>query len=143
MRPGGEQEAHVAAELTVQVEPFGSDQSVHDGVVAGLFASGALEGDGGQGDYRLIGLRLVEPARKTARPRERDRYRATFYDYKRNRALHAEGPLDDPSRADVSVTQRQPRPSPDEFGEAVKIVRRDKELGAAVRRGALVPYPPM
>jgi hypothetical protein len=133
----------VAAELTVQVEPFGPDQSVHDGVVAGLLAPGALGADDGQGDYRLLALRLVEPARKSARPREQDRYRATFYDYKRNRALNAEGPLADPSRTDVSVSQRQPRPSPGEFQEAVKIVRRHKELGPPVRSGALVPYPPM
>ena len=133
----------MAAELTVQVEPFGPDQTVHDTVAAALVARGALKGELGGAEQRLLALQLVDPPRKSARPRQPDRYRAIYYDYTGNRAVFAEGALADPMQAAVSVTQRQPRPSPDEFQEAVKILRRHRELGAALRDGSLTAYPPM
>jgi hypothetical protein len=133
----------VAAELRIEVKPFGANQQAHDRVVKGLVARGGLRSQPGKADHRLVALRLVEPVRKTVKPRPHDAYHAVFYDYSANQAIHVKGPLDDPARGEVSVTQRQPRPSPDEFQDAVKIVRRHKELGPALRAGALVPYAPM
>jgi hypothetical protein len=128
----------LSGELTVKVEPYGATQAAHDRVAKSLVARGGLDAD-----HRLLALRLVEPERKTAKARPHERYHAVFYDYKRNHAVHAKGALVDPARAELAVTQRQPRPSPDEFQAAVAIVRRHKELGPAVRSGALRPYPPM
>src|SRR2546423_15295979 len=98
MRTSVDEGDAMAAELRIEVEPYGSDQQVYDRSVASLVA-----------DHRLVAFRLVEPARKTARPRPHDRYHAIFYDYTGNRAIHAKGPLGDSGRAEVSVTQRQPR----------------------------------
>ena len=61
----------MADQLTVKVEPFGPDQSAHDRVVQGLVSKGALREHLGKSDYRLLALELLEPTRKTARPRER------------------------------------------------------------------------
>jgi hypothetical protein len=133
----------VADRLTVKVEPFGQDQVAHDRVVQGLVRSGALREHLGKADHRLLALELLEPGRKTARPRERDRYRATYYDYTSNRAVHAEGSFGDTRGAKATVSARQPRPTLDEFEAAVKIVRRDKELGPQLRAGTLTPYRPM
>jgi hypothetical protein len=127
-----------AQQLTVKVEPFGAKQSVHERVVRGLVASGAVKSE-----HRLVALRLEEPTRKSAKPRPHQRYHAVFYDYAGNRAIHAKGPLEAPGQAEIVVTQRQPRPSPDEFQDAVKLLRRQKEFGPALRAGTLVPYRPM
>ena len=133
----------MADRLTVQVETFAPDQRAHDRVAQGLVRSGALRAHLDKADHRLLALELLEPERKTAKPRERDRYRATYYDYTNNRALHAEGQFGDVRGATVTVSARQPRPTTEEFEAAVKILRRDKELGASLREGAVRPYRPM
>jgi hypothetical protein len=130
----------VTDRLTVEIEPFGLDQPAHDRALRGLVKSGALREHLGKADHRLLAIELLEPGRKTARPRERDRYRATYYDYTNNRAVHAEGSFGDSRKASTSVSARQPRPTSEEFEAAVKIVRRHKELGPLLRAGALEPY---
>src|SRR5438874_13696157 len=130
----------MAEPLVVKVEPFGADQRAHDRVTRGLVASGPLREHLGDADHRLLALRLLEPDRKTAKPRERDRFRATYYDYTANRAVQAEGRIGDMSAAAVSVSAQQPRSTAEEFDAAVKILRRHKELGPALRSGALQPY---
>src|ERR1700730_494942 len=133
----------VADRLTVEIEPFGPDQAAHDRALQGLVKGGALREHLGKADQRLLAVQLLEPARKTARPRERQRYRATYYDYTNNRAVHVEGSFDDSRGVKATVSARQPRPTPDEFEAAGKIVRRHKELGPRLRAGALQPYRPM
>ncbi|HEV3403674.1 MAG TPA: hypothetical protein VG073_05260 [Gaiellaceae bacterium] len=80
-----------AQQLTVKVEPFGAKQSVHDRVVRGLVAGGAVKPE-----HRLVALRLEEPTRKSAKRRPYQRYHAVFCDYAGNRAIHAKGPLEAP-----------------------------------------------
>src|SRR5712691_9054422 len=133
----------MADQLTVKVEAVAPDQRAHDRVATGLVRSGALREYLGKADHRLLALELLEPERKTAKPRERDRYRATYYDYTNNRAVYAEGRFGDLRGAAVTVSARQPRPSTEEFDAAVKILRRHKELGPALRDGTLRPYRPM
>ena len=130
--PGAEELA-VADQLTVKVEPFGPDQSAHDRVAQAVVSRGALREHLGKSDHRLMALELLEPTRKTARPRERSRYRATYYDYTGNRAVYAEGSFGDIRGAKATVSARQPRPTSEEFEAAVKIVRRHKELGPQLR----------
>src|SRR6266536_464283 len=133
----------MADRLTVKVEAFAPDQRAHDRVAQGLVRSRALRDHLGKAEHRLLALELLEPERKTARPRERDRYRATYYDYTNNRAVHAQGRFGDVRGVAVTVSARQPRPTSEEFEAAVKILRRHKELGPALREGALRPYRPM
>src|SRR5690242_8017187 len=96
--------------LVVHVEAFGPDQAAHERVVRELVGSGPLRRVVGA-DHRLLSLELLEPERKTAAPKARERYRATFYDYGGNRAVHAEGPLGGSGKAGVRVSAGQPRPT--------------------------------
>ena len=70
-------------------------------------------------------------------------FAATIYDYDHRRTLVASGPADDPGAAEVAPTAAQPRPDADEFDEAVEVLRRDDEVGAALSSGDLVAYPAM
>jgi hypothetical protein len=133
----------MAEPLVVKLKAAGPDQRAHDRVAKALVRSGPLRAELGKADHRLLTLDLLEPERKTATPRDRDRYRATFYDYTNGRALHAEGKLGDAAPAAVSVSARQPRPTAEEFEAAVSILRRHKDLGPGLRSGALQPYRPM
>ena len=133
----------MAEGLTVKVEPVGPDQAVHERAVRGLVRGGALREHLGKADHRLLALELLEPARKTAKPRVRDQYRATYYDYTNNRAVQAEGSFGDGGGAKVVVSARQPRPTSEEFEAAVEIVRRHAELGPLLRAGKLTAYRPM
>jgi hypothetical protein len=133
----------MADQLTVKVEAFAPDQVAHEHASQGLVESGSLREYLGKADHRLLALELLEPERKTAKPRARDRYRATYYDYTNNRAVHAEGRLGDAGTAAVTVSARQPRPTLEEFEAAVKIVRRQEDLAPALREGRLQPYRPM
>jgi hypothetical protein len=133
----------VSAPFVVKVEPYGQGQRVHEKVAGALVSRGPLRGQLGGADHRLLSFELLEPERKTAAPRERDRFRATYYDYSNNRTLHVEGRLGEPEGAAVSVSARQPRPTGAEFEAAVAILRRSAELGPALRSGALRPYRPM
>jgi hypothetical protein len=133
----------MADELTLKVEAYGLDDRIHERTTQGLVKSGALRAHLGDASHRLLRFELLEPQRKSEKPRPPERYRATYFDYTANRAVHAEGKLGDTRGAVTSVSAEQPRPTPDEFAAAVAIVRRHKELGAAVRSGKLQPYAPM
>jgi hypothetical protein len=122
--------------LRVEVERFGPDDRAIARVLRGHKRHL-------KGKPRLLAVRLAEPTRKTSKATEPDRYRATWFDYKRNRALQVDGRLDDPDRVDVTESAEQPLPTREEFEAAVAILQQDAKLGAAVRDGALVPYEPM
>jgi hypothetical protein len=105
--------------------------------------SGPLREHLRKADHRLISFNLLEPARKSAKPQERTRFRAVYYDYTANRAVHAEGDLDDPAKATAEVSAHQPLPSQEEFEAAVEILKADEKLGKALGNGSLVAYEPM
>jgi hypothetical protein len=91
---------------------------------------------------RLLDVALVEPVPRT-KPREAvepTNYRATFYDYTNNRALVAQGRLDNLERVSVAESGAQPRPSPEEFEYAVGLIREDPDLGRGLAEGRLQPY---
>jgi hypothetical protein len=128
--------------LRVEVEPFGPDDRAIARAVKG-HPSHAEVKPLLAGTPRLLAVTLVEPARKTSKPVAPDRYRATWFDYKRNRALHVDGSLADPKKLTVTESAEHPLPTGEEFDAAVAILRKDATFGPAVRDGALVPYPAM
>ena len=82
--------------------------------------------------------------RKPALP---NRFRATFYDYTNNRTIYADGLFDKrnniPKAVEISESSAQPLPSKEEFDEAVKILRDDKEIRSLIETNELQIYPPM
>jgi hypothetical protein len=128
--------------VRVEVERFGPDDRAIARVLRGHARHADVKGRLA-GKPRLLALTLPEPSRKTARPAEPDRYRATWFDYTRNRALHVDGRLSDPQEVAVTESADHPLPTREEFEAAVAVLSEDPALGPAVRDGALVPYAPM
>ena len=93
--------------------------------------------------HRLLSIELIDPPVKNERMAPPDAYRATIYDYTHNRAILVGGSLHAPDDATVEESGLQPLPSNEEFDEAVAIVRRDPQLGAALQAGRVQTYPPM
>ena len=95
--------------------------------------------------HRLLRVDLLdspEPA-KAARPQPPDRFQAVFFDYTNNRTVVASGSLAKPAALQVTESGLQPRPSEEEFEEAVRILNEHAELGGALREARVVPYAPM
>ena len=95
--------------------------------------------------YRLLRVDLLDPSQapKSARPQPPSGFRAVFFDYTHNRTVLATGNLAKPAALEVTESGLQPRPSQEEFDEAVSIVLKESELGEALRGKRLRPYRPM
>lgn len=130
-------------ELQVDVKPFGPEPAAVAELPDLMLAHPLLRESLGRARHRLLGWELVEPETKAARPRSPSRWRATVYDYAKNRTLVLEDALRGGGRPTLRELGLQPVPSPDEFVDAVALVARHDELGPALREGRLVAYPPM
>jgi hypothetical protein len=99
----------------------------------------------GKARYRLLRIDLLDPSEepKPARPVPPDRFRAVFFDYTNNRSVIATGALAKPRNLEVVESGFQPRPTQEEFDEAVRLLNEHPELGRALSEGALIPYVPM
>lgn len=96
--------------------------------------------------HRLLTFELLdapEGEKKEARVRPQNRFRATFFDYTNNRTIFAVGSVAKRGVLSVSESNLQPRPTQEEFDEAVRIVMDDRELGKALSSQQLRPYRPM
>jgi len=134
----------VAADrITVSVERFGPGPPLVKRAGQQLLRNAAVRAavDGAQ--HRLLAVRLVDPPKKSRQPVEPSRVRATIYDYDNHRTLHAEADLSDLDSVAVTETARQPIAVQDEFDAAVALLKKDAELGPAVKDGTLLAYPPM
>jgi Copper amine oxidase, enzyme domain len=133
----------MAQRLTVQVERFGPSPPLVKQAGQALLRHTAVRGLLNGGEHRLLAVRLLDPPRKTREPQEPSRVRATIYDYAQNKTIVAEADLADLDKVDVKETARQPLPSQDEFQAAVAVLKEHPTLGAEIKSGKLVPYPPM
>ncbi len=129
-------------EIRIEVEPFGPDDRAIAGALGGHPRHATVK-PLLKGKPRLLAVRLVEPERKTSKPAEPDRYRATWFDYKRNRAVYVDGRLSAPTDVKVTEAADHPLPTREEFEAAVKVLSADDAFGPAVRDGKLVAYEPM
>lgn len=91
-------------------------------------------------NYRLLYSELPVGA-------EQNQFRTVFYNYSRQEAIVAEGPLDRPEAAGVRVEKNwQPQPNQEEFQVAVAVLRSDSVFGPALateRLGVYRPMPPV
>jgi hypothetical protein len=130
-------------QLRIELEPFGPDERALERLRHRLVGFDPVREFVRKGESRVLSLDLVEPTRKTRRPIDPDDYRATIFDYANNRSLLVDGRLSAEQEVTVTPTSLQPLPSPEEFAAAVEIVREDRELGPALREGALEAYEAM
>jgi hypothetical protein len=92
---------------------------------------------------RLLHVRTEDELDKDG---DRDHCReceAVYYDYTRNRTIRVRGNLGGAAGHQVEVDHTQPLPSPDEWDEAVEIVRRSPVWGPLLEGQQLQPYRPM
>lgn len=136
----------VAHELSLKITPQGSSPDLFNTVSRELLQHTFLQPFIAKTRSRLLALEFVEeePATETSRPpTPTDRFRATIYDYTKNRAITAEGSLSNRRKLAVSESSRQPFPTDEEFDDAVRILTKDPGIGPSLREKAFRPYAPM
>ena len=127
----------------ITVTPIGPDQATIDRAKGELLKSATLAPRLKAARPRVVSFEFVQPDAKASDKTEAPtQYRAQIFDYLNNRAYVVTGNFKD-RRLQVSETQQQPLVSEDEFDEAVSLLARDKQLGAALRSHLLEPYRPM
>jgi len=131
--------------LQVTVKPFGPTTEELLAIGARVAASAALKKFAGASKLRLLYTECLDDQdeAKVARPLPPSRFRATFYDDSNQRAVLAEGRLDVPGRIVLSESGVAPSPSEAEFEQAVKLLTRDRALGALLNEGRLQAYQPI
>jgi hypothetical protein len=131
--------------LTVTVKPFGTDPEKIQSLTQALPRHQAIRKELSGTRYRLLRIDLVDRPEesKSASLKPPDRFRATFVDYTNNRTLFATGKLSNTRALSVTESALQPRPSEEEFQEAVSLLQKDPELSQAMRGEGLRPYRPM
>lgn len=98
----------------------------------------------GHGKARLLYVEMLEDDEdKGVNPRPPSRFRATLYDDTNHRAILVDGSLRDPRRVNIAESALPPHPSDAEYAAAVRIVRRDVTLAAAIDARQLEPYQPI
>jgi hypothetical protein len=132
--------------LTVTVTPAGPTQATLDEIGRTLLRLTEVRKCLGRARHRLLSITAVETEseiKSSRAPAPPSRVSATIYDYTNNRTLHVDGRLSRPRAVEITESGGQPLPTPEEFQEAVDILRKDRELGAGIREQRLRPYPPM
>ena len=133
-------------ELAIKVELRGPDQATVDVARRTLLRHPEILKQLKGARFRLLSFDSLDPDPKVKSSRvlpPPNRYRAAIYDYTNNRTLAAEGRLDKPRVIEVSEFGTQPLPNHEEFEAAVRILSKHREIGTAIRKGRLRPYPPM
>jgi hypothetical protein len=131
--------------LGLKIEPFGPSPADIEAVGQRVAKDGAVRALLANTRHRLLYIDLLDSGAdaKLERPVPPERFRATFYDYTNNRTVFATGSIKKSASLDTAESGLQPRPSTDEFNEAVQIVHGHPELGPAVREGRFIPYQAM
>lgn len=101
----------------------------------------------GKRRHRLLSMHPVEPTGTAAaaavgmgQKDELFAYKSIYYDYTNNEAVEI---ISGPRGTRVSATARQPLPNQEEFDVALNALRKDAEIGSALRDGTLTSYRPM
>jgi hypothetical protein len=126
----------------VQVTPWGPSPEVVEAARARLSERAALQPLLAGARHRVLSFEILDDEKAGDGIVPPHSYRATVFDYTRNRAFVVRGRFD----GDDVVVRRsavQPEPSEEEFQAAVAALDADVELGPALRAGLLAAYPPM
>ncbi len=132
-------------EIKVQMAPFGPTPEEMQALAQTVSQHRTVQALLEKTRYRLLGIGTIapEPEMKPVRPKPPSRFRAIFFDYTNNRTVVATGARAQPATLEVTELAVQPRPSADEFAEAVRIAMANSELRGALREERLVAYRPM
>lgn len=133
--------------LRVDVRPVAGPDAELAAVARSLEGGSALRTAEARPNRRVISVREIDPeeAGKSAAARAAlaGRWRATVYDYARQRTLVLEGRLGETAPDREYVRDLQPNASPAEWREARDSLLADPQLGPRLRSGELIAYRPM
>jgi hypothetical protein len=131
--------------LGIDIKPFGPTSERVQTLAQAVTKHRAVQKLLARTRHRLLRVDLLDASQdpKPARPQAPSRFQAVFFDYTNNRSVLAIGTLAKPALLEVTISSLQPRPSQEEFDEAVSIILKDPELGKALLEQRLRPYPPM
>ncbi|MGH9317132.1 MAG: hypothetical protein ACRD1P_08500, partial [Thermoanaerobaculia bacterium] len=124
--------------LTVRVVPWGPSAADIENAKSSLLRQPIVQQRLWNCRYRILAFELLDAANGGVSSPP-DRYRATIFNYTKNTAILVEGRFDRPD-VRVSLSERQPLPSPEEFEAALTVLSKDPHFGSAIRSGALRPY---
>jgi hypothetical protein len=129
----------------VKITPFGPKPEEMQALGRAVSQNSAVQALLRRTRHRLLRIDAVYPDEdaKVVRPKPPSRFRAVFFDYTNSRTVLATGSLAKPAILEVTESAIQPRPSDDEFADAVSILMADSEFKLALREQRLVPYRPM
>ena len=129
----------------VAIKPFGPSTEELAAIGARVSAQSSVQEYVGHSRARLLYVEALDEIEvtKSGKPKPPTRFRATLYDDKNRRTVLVEGSLSDPRKSSFTESAVPPPPSDEEFAMAVKLVGRDKALGAALAEGRLQPYQPI
>lgn len=105
-----------------------------------IMTNGEVKATVGRNRHRLLSLEPLIESTKDGPPTAPTRWRGLVYDYGQNRALVVTTGVGARPRLELAVRRAQPLPSPEEWDEAVEILRADPELGPRLARGEIGPY---
>ncbi|MEX2458553.1 MAG: hypothetical protein WD770_06165 [Actinomycetota bacterium] len=124
----------------MEFRPIGPSPADRERLIGRVMRHPTVQKELGGNRHRLLSLHYLYPGAKTGRTAVPRRYRATIYDYDANRGLSVEGSVKGTAAPKIRELDAQPLPSREEWREAVKVLRRHKELGPRIREGRLIPY---
>jgi Copper amine oxidase, enzyme domain len=132
-------------ELSIKIQSFGPTPEQMQALARNVTRHRAVQSYVARTRFRLLRIDLFEsaPEMKAAKPKPPDRFRAVFFDYTNNRAVLATGSVQKPTALEVTESGLQPRPSDEEFEDAISVIREHPEFGMALREQRLLPYQAM
>ena len=143
------EEAELRGEpLELEVSQFGPSEDDAVRLREGLLGHPAIRALLSDAEARVVSFRLDDDGDKTAAACEPSRFAATIVDYTGGRALRVAGrlaALDAASPGDLEIDDvaEDPLPSPEEYADAIELLRHDRQLRSEIDAGRLVPYQPM
>ena len=130
-------------EHTITITPWGPDQQTIDAAKARVASHPDVVKHLRGTINRMLSFDFIENnSKETGRSEPPTRFRAMVFDYTNNRTVIADGGFYD-FTMDVSLSNFQPNPSPEEFQAAIDIIAADPDLGPAISGRKYEPYSSM
>lgn len=129
--------------LQIKIVPWGPTQGQFDAAKTRVERSAAMQNLLKGARYRLLEFSYIENENKLVSTQPPTRFRAVFYDYTNDRSIVAEGDFAGKEAIVAREEYVNPTPNDEEFNEAILILQQDKDLGNAVKSGALRTFQPM
>lgn len=130
-------------QLKITANAWGPSQADVDAAKSRVLSSAALRTWVDGTKYRFIGFEFVEREEKSGKALPPTHFRTVYYDYTNDRTLVATGDFAAKEPIIVREGAFQPVASPEEFDEAVAILRADPAFAADLKSRRISPFEPM